>query len=102
MSLSELVNDKVRIVATEIVEEHWDFIADWALQVTLAVGGANKPPRDVVVIRDFGTVRLAFYELVTADVAPSGIIIFRPAGGHLGASSPDSSEESPRSRLPKR
>ena len=30
-SLSELVNDQVRIVATKVVEEHWDFEADRAL-----------------------------------------------------------------------
>ena len=66
----------MRIVSSKVVEEHWDFKADRALQVTLTVGVADQPPRDVVVITDFGTLRLAFYELVTADVAPSGIIIF--------------------------
>ena len=58
------------------MEEHRNFEADRALQVTLTVGGADKPPRDMVVIKDFGTFRLAFYELVTADVASRGIIIF--------------------------
>ena len=75
-SLSELVNDKMRIVATEVVEEHWNLETDRALQVALAVGGADKPARDVVVVTDFGTLRFTFYELVTADVAPSSIIIF--------------------------
>ena len=74
--LAKFVYDQVRIVYTEVVEEHWDFEADRALQVTLTVGGANKTPRNVVVATDFGTLRLAFYELVTADVAPRCIIIF--------------------------
>ena len=58
------------------MEKHWDLEADWALQVTLAVGGIDKPARDVVVVTDFGTFRFTLYKLVTADVAPSGIIIF--------------------------
>ena len=66
----------MRIVATEIVEDHWDFTAHRALQVTLPMGGAYKRPHDVVVITDFGTLRLALYELVMAEVPPSGIIIF--------------------------
>ena len=75
-SLSELVDDQVRIVTTEVVEEHRDFEADRALQVALAVGNADKPARDVVVVTNFGTLRVTLYELVTADVATSGIIIF--------------------------
>ena len=66
----------MRIVSTKVVEEHWDFEADRALQVTLAVSGADKPARDVVVVTDFGTLCFTLYKLVTADVAPSGIIIF--------------------------
>ena len=66
----------MRIVATEIVKEKWNCEADRALQATLAVGGANKPPCDVVVITDLNTLRLAFYKLVTVDVEFSGIIIF--------------------------
>ena len=64
------------IVATEVVEKHWDLETDWALQVTLAVGSADKPARDVVVVTDLGTLRFTFYKLVTAYVAPRGIIIF--------------------------
>ena len=75
MSRAELMDDQVRIVATEVVEENRDFETDRALQVTLAVGGADKPARDVVVVTDFGSLRLALYKLVTADVASSGIII---------------------------
>ena len=77
-SLSKLVDDLVSIVATKVVEKHWDLEADRALQVTLAMGSANKPAgaRDMVVVSDFRTLRFPLYELVTADVAPSGIIIF--------------------------
>ena len=66
----------MRIVATEVVKEHWTLNAYRALQVTLAVGGADKPARDVIVVTDFGTLRFTLYKLVTADVASSGIIIF--------------------------
>ena len=57
------------------MEEHWDLEADRALQVSLAMGGANKPARYVVVFSDFGTPRFTLYELVSADVAPRVIII---------------------------
>ena len=40
------------------------------------MGGADKQARDVVVVTDFGTLRFTLYKLATADVAPSGIIIF--------------------------
>ena len=78
----------MRIVFTEVVEEHQNFEADRALQVTLSVGGADKPFRDVVVITDFGTLLFALYKLVSADVASRGIIIFLLLAGR-GASSPD-------------
>ena len=66
----------MRIVATEVVKKHWNLEADKALQVTLAVGGADKPACDVVVVTDVKTFRFTLNELMAADVAPSGIIIF--------------------------
>ena len=75
MPRSELVDNKVHIETTEVVEEHWDFEAYWALQVTLAVDSGDKPARYLVVVSDYGTARLTLYELVSADVAPGGIII---------------------------
>ena len=66
----------MRIVATEVVEEHWNLETDRALQVTLAVCGADEPARDMVVVSDFRTLCFTFYKLVTADVAQSGIIVF--------------------------
>ena len=56
------------------MKEHWDLEADRALQVTLAVGGADKATGYVVVVTDFGTLRLAHQELVSADIAPCCII----------------------------
>ena len=98
-SLSNLVNDKVCIVATEVVEEHWDFEAYRTLQVTLAVSSSDKPACNVVVVTDFGTLCLTLNELVTADVAPCGIIIFLLLAGAGGDSSLDSFGESQRSLL---
>ena len=69
------------IVATDVVEEYWDLETDRALQVTLAVRCADKPARDLVVVTDFGTLRFTIYKLVTADVAPSCIIIFLELAG---------------------
>ena len=66
----------MRIVATEVLKEHQNLKAYRALQVTLAVGGADKPARDVIVVTNLGTLRFTLYELVTDDVASSGIIIF--------------------------
>ena len=63
------------------MEEHWDFEADRALQVILAVGGADKIPRSVVLITDFGILRIAFYEQETTDVALSGSIKFSLLAG---------------------
>ena len=40
------------------------------------VCGADQPTRDMVVVSDLRTLRFTFYELVTEDVAPSGIIVF--------------------------
>ena len=90
----------MRIVATEVVEEHWNLEADRALQVTLAVCGADEPVCDMVVVSGLRTLRFTFYELVTADVAPSAIIVFPLAGGHSGASSLYLSELSLRFPLP--
>ena len=70
------MDDYLCIVATEVVEKHWDLEADRALQITLAVGSTNKPARYMVVMSNFRTLRFPLYELVTADVAPSCIIIF--------------------------
>ena len=75
-SFSKLVNDNVCIVATEDVEEHWDFEACRTLQITPAVSSADKPACDVIVVTDFGTLRFTLNKLVMADVAFSGIIIF--------------------------
>ena len=74
--LTKLVDDKVCIEATEVVKEHWDFEAYRTLQVTLTVSSDDKPACDVVGVPDFGTLCLTLKELVTADVALSGIIIF--------------------------
>ena len=75
-SLSQLVDYKMCIVSTEVVKTHRDLEAYRAFQVTLAVGGDDKPASDVVVVTDFGTLRFILYKLMTADVASSGIIIF--------------------------
>ena len=68
-SLSKFVVDEMCILATNVREEHWYFKAYWARQIALPVGIANKPARDVVVGTDFGAIDLAFYELVTTNVA---------------------------------
>ena len=56
--------------------KHRNFKAHKALQVTLTVSSANKPARDIVVVSNLRTLRFTLYELVTANVTLSGIIVF--------------------------
>ena len=42
----------------------------------MAVSSADKSTSNVIVVTDFGTFRFTLYKLVTANVAPSCIIIF--------------------------
>ena len=70
------MNNQVPIVTSKVVEENWNFEADRALQVTLAVGGIDKPACNAVVVTDLRTLRFTLYELMTADVTPSKMIIF--------------------------
>ena len=73
----------MRIVDTKVVEEYWDFKTDWALQITLTVSCADKPTCDVVVVTNYVTLCFTLYNLVTADVAPSCIIIFLLLAGTI-------------------
>ena len=66
----------MRILATEVVDKHWDLEADRAFQATFAVSSADNPASNVVVVTDFRALCFSLYKLVTADVASSGIIIF--------------------------
>ena len=79
--LSKLVDDQVSIVSSKVVKKHQNFEAHIALQVTLAVCSTYKPVRDMFVVSDFRNLRLTLYEHVTANVAPSGIIIFQLLAG---------------------
>ena len=74
--LLKLVDDQACIVPTKVVNKHRYFEAHKALNVTLAVGSSNKPACDMVVISDFMNHRFTLIERVTANVAPSNIIIF--------------------------
>ena len=75
-SLSKLVDDQVRFLDTKVVDIHCNHRADRAFQITLAVGAADKPARNVVVVSEFGPLSLNFYKLVSANVEPRNIIIF--------------------------
>ena len=55
-SLSELVNNKVRIVSTEFVKEDRNLKFDWPLQVALPMRSAKKLSSDVVVFADFSSL----------------------------------------------
>ena len=66
----------MRIVAKTVVDKHWYLEAYQSLQVTLAVGGADIPVNNVVMITHFLKFRFILYKLVTAGVAKIGIIIF--------------------------
>ena len=49
------------IEATKDVEKYWDLKTYQAVQVTLAVGSADKLARDVVVVMDLAARSLALY-----------------------------------------
>ena len=57
------------------MKTQWDLGVYRTLQVTLALGSAYKPARDVVVVTNFWTLGF-FNELLKADVAPNSITIF--------------------------
>ena len=58
----------------EVVENYWNLLAYRAFSVTILVGSAEKPARDVVVVKNFKIISFTYF--VTANVAPNGIIIF--------------------------
>lgn len=43
-------HDKVAVVATEIVEEYWDFLDGLQLSIAAIVGSSAKSPSDVIVV----------------------------------------------------
>ena len=73
--LAELVDDLVPVVSTEVVEEEWDAATDRALQVALAVSGADNESSDVVVVTDFRPPRIVHLERVAADIALRCLVI---------------------------
>ena len=66
----------MRIVATKVGEEYWNFETDQMRQVTQTVSCAVKPACDVVMVTDFGPLRFTLYEPVMEDVALSCTILF--------------------------
>ena len=77
------MDDKVCIVSPDVVEKHWDLIADRALHVTLAVCAADKPARYVVLVSDFKALCLTLYKLVSADIATADIFLLLLLAGTL-------------------
>ena len=57
---SKLVNDQMRIELMEFVYIDRDPETDRSLQVALAVSGAEKEFRDVVVVTDLRLLRIVF------------------------------------------
>ena len=75
-SLPELVNDQVRVVSTEVVEEDRDSETDRALQVALAVSGADEESSNVIMVSDLRLLRIVLLERVAADVTLRCVLVF--------------------------
>ena len=77
MSLFKIVNDKVRIESTEIVEEHGNKKVDRAFPVALSMSGAKKVTSDLVVVADFRALQFICCELVSAEVTARRVFKLR-------------------------
>lgn len=66
---------------TQVQVAKWDLNKYRTLKVTRAMNGADKPTRNILVITNFEALRLTIYEIVTADITPSGIIILQLLAG---------------------
>ena len=70
------MDDKMRVVSTEVVEEDCDSETDRSLQVALAVSCANEESSDVLMVSDLRPSRIVLPECVAADVALRRDLIF--------------------------
>ena len=78
LDVGELVDDQMRVISAEIVEEDWNLIGHLPLEIALLVSGGDEPSSHVIVIADFRTSRiLVALERLAADVAVSSVVILR-------------------------
>ena len=73
--LGKLVYDQMGIISAGLVEKHGDLVIDRPLEITLLMSSGNEPPRNVVVITQFESVRiLDALERLATNVAVSCIV----------------------------
>ena len=75
------MDDQVRVVSTEVVEEKRDLETDRALQVALAVSSADEESCDVVVVTDLRPLLIVFLKRLAADVAFARVLLLLPLLG---------------------
>ena len=75
-SLHELVDDQVRVVFTEVVEEDRDLETDRLLQVALLVSSADEESSNVIIVKELRSLRIVFLERVAVDVALRRVFVF--------------------------
>ena len=54
----ELMDDKVRVVPSEVVEKHGDLVIYSSLEIAMPVSDADEMARNVVVVTDFRSFRI--------------------------------------------
>ena len=72
------MDDQVRVVSTEVVEEDRDSETDRSLQVALAVSGADEESSNVIMVSDLRPIRIVLLERLAADVALRRVLVLLP------------------------
>ena len=72
------MDDQVRVISTEVVEEDRDSETDRSLQVALPVSCADEESSDMIMVSDLRPLQIVFLERVAADVALRRVLVFLP------------------------
>ena len=77
-NVRKLVDDQMRVISADVVEEDWNLIVHLTLEIALLMSGGDEPASHVIVIADFRTSRiLVALERLAAYMAESCIVILR-------------------------
>ena len=80
-SVFELLDDKVRVVYSSVVDEDRDSETTRVLQVARTVNSFEEESGDVVVVTNIRPFRIVFLKRVAADVALCRVLILFPLLG---------------------
>ena len=75
LDVRELVDDQMRVVSAEVVEEDWNLIGHLPLEIALLMSFGDEPVSHVIVVADLRTSRILIaLERLAADAAVSSIV----------------------------